>query len=390
MKRIFVASFFSIILMLVPITAIAQQSEIPKFEGDKPIIYITEEQLDLLNAYINLNFEGEEKALAENLRDKIIINLEVDIIQLTEAWEEHGFSKIPKYKLEEAQTVQDLMDLMNEYWFSNIFGNFIKEIINLIKDRLGWLYDFFYNGFSLFFEGLELITDFIEHSFALLVVFIGAVNYILTIPGVIAQALQDLFNLEFDKFVDSIIWLINTFADECIIVLNAAIILVQPFERLMTYLEDVKEYIQWLDNNPWTFPILVQGNVKNIFNRPIKNARITVKGQNVTTDENGDFSFFVEPNPDVESFPPNEFYGMHNCQITVEKNGKVLKETLRALSYSFSNGTVNWNFYLLTARSKAIIHRATIMERFANVLERIQTFLPIFNRRLGRIQAPSI
>ena len=389
MKKILVASFFAIIMMLVPFTTVAQASDVPKSIVEKPQFFITEQQLAYLNFYIEASYEGEDYDQAIAIRDDIITDLEVDLVKLAEAWEEYGYQAIPQEELESVSNVDELTALMEFYWFGNIFGNLITAIIELIKDRLGWLYDLFYDGFSLFFTGISLIIEFISISFVLLVAFVGVVNWILSIPGAISQALKSLFSLDFGTFISIMIELTGAFAGWFIALLNGLINLFEEIQILKNYLVDVRNYILWLQNEPWKDPILVSGTV--IVNlKPLSGATVTCKGQNTTTDSSGSFELMVDPAPDAESFPPNQYFGMHNCQITVEKDGKVLKETLRLLSYSFSSGTIKWSFFMINARSKVTGIRTILLERFANLLERINILSPNIFRRINRINALAI
>ena len=355
MKKVFIACFFAIIMALVPITTVAQTPDVENISQttlEKPQIFITGGQFWALNIYIEANFEGEAYDQAITIRDEIITDLDVDLVKLADAWEEHGYQPIPQEELTSASNVDELNALIQTYWFGNIFGNLITKIIDLIKDRLGWIYDLFNDGFSLFFRGLDLIFEFISISFVLLIAFVGAVNWVLSIPGAISQALKNLFSFDFGAFIDIMIGLTTTFADWLVALLDGLIYLFGEIQILQNYLIDTRDYIEWLDNEPWEDPILVSGTVRLNFLR-LPGATVICRGQNTTTDDYGRFSFSVDPAPSSDSFPPNEYYGMHNCQITVEKNGKVLKQTPKILSYVFSAGKIDWSFFVLKGKSAA-------------------------------------
>ena len=88
MKKILVASFFAIIMMLVPFTTVAQASDVPKSIVEKPQFFITEQQLAYLNFYLEASYEGEDYDQAIAIRDDIITDLEVALVKLAESWEE--------------------------------------------------------------------------------------------------------------------------------------------------------------------------------------------------------------------------------------------------------------------------------------------------------------
>ncbi len=89
--------------------------------------------------------------------------------------------------------------------------------------------------------------------------------------------------------------------------------------------------------------------------------------------------------PDEDSFPEFEYYGMHNCQITVSKDGEVLKQTPTILSYAFSGGEINWPFIIPKAKNIDISFRTILIERLNSMMERFHAFFPYFFRNINII-----
>ena len=92
MKKVLIACFFAIIMLAVPFTAVGQTSNISIVKNvdnlgvEIPEFYLTKEQLKKIDDFIDDNFEGEDKVLAESIRDYIITpDGKVDITKLANA-----------------------------------------------------------------------------------------------------------------------------------------------------------------------------------------------------------------------------------------------------------------------------------------------------------------
>jgi hypothetical protein len=401
MKKELIACFCVIIMLMIPFTA-AQKADISTIKNvttnndELPQIYITFEQLNTLNNFINATFEGEDLELARTIRDNIIqVDLEVDIVELADALITYTFQPIPEDELNSVMTIEELNQLIEQYWnivdgefIKGIFQQLVDKIIELIKDRLGWLNDLINKVYSLIVNGVELVVDIIQPGIlALAVLVVAIINEIISAPKTFAEALRELFQQEYENFVafmSSLIDQIDTIAQNLKTLINQIIdLMTNP--KLQEFLTELTEFITWLECKPWEDPILVKGNIiLNIF-FPLADATITCRGQTGTTDGNGDFEFLVDPNPDEESFPQNEYYGMHNCAITVEKDGIVYKETSKVLSYCFSGGKIEWTFFLIKSRSRDTGFRTVLLERFNTLLERLQNLFLVLFRRISRI-----
>ena len=411
MKRIFIAIFLTIIMLMVPVTTATKIANMPKMKNispanvDPPQFFITLEGLNGLYTYIDINFGDEiNKTEAYELVEKIIrSDLEVDIVQLADASEEYGYQLIPDTELNKVTTKEELNDLLDRYWvkngglIENLFGDLVNKIIELIKGRLGWIYQFFTEGGSLFVEGVNLIVALIQGLKNLEIAkgFVSIVNILISVSiYYFSQSIKDLFNLNIKAFLDTMANLTKAFTDETILLIDwvksTLEAIGEEFQPLVDYLSRVRVFIDWLVNDePWKDQIKVSGVV--LLNAVLlEGATITCRGTSGTTDSDGKFSFYVDPNPDADSFPANEWYGMHSCVITVSKDGSVLKETPSKLSYVFSGGEINWPFFIIKGKTKNTNLRTILIEKLNSILERIHMLLPNFFRIINKIDIYSI
>ena len=367
MKKVFIASFMAIIMLMVPIASVAQTqnvealTEIRTLNTNAPEIVITVEDKVEIDSFIKSHFNIDLQDDAYSIVNTIINpDLQLDPIALADAIIEYGYTPIPEERLTIDMTRSELDQLLEEYWgfvdgafVTNIFGDLINKIIDIIRGRLGWTYTLFTDGVYLFQEGVRLVTDFIELPIAVIVAFIAVVNQILTIPDLVSNLVSLLLSLEFSQFMDTLLAFIDEMGGNFAELIDSARQLFSDFASLATYLGEIQSFITWLTDEPWKGAILVTGLVKKNL-MPLSGATITCRGQTATTDSNGEFSFYVDVVPSDDSLPPNQYYGMHNCAITVSHNGEVLKETRALLSYVFSSGEISWNFNIWKSRSRII------------------------------------
>ena len=202
MKKVFIACFFTILMLLVPITSVAKTSEVSKIKNlrnaalETPEIYLTKSQIRDINNFINKNFQGEEKTQAENIRDFIIepSTGKVDIVKLADSLIEYGYKPIPQEELDLVETKEQLEQLIELFWVLDLFGSLVFFITNIIANRLGWMYDLINGGYNLFSEGIQLTIRILDESIDLVLDFVNEVNLILTIPQVFYEMMQELFN----------------------------------------------------------------------------------------------------------------------------------------------------------------------------------------------------
>lgn len=386
MKKVLIACFFAIIMLMVPFTTIAKtetRSDIKKIcqtNYEIPEFYITSQQRQLLENFIEANYEGEEKTKAYEVFNTIInTDNEIDIIELANAVYEYGLQQIPAVELNNAETIEDLNNLINLYWkAASIFEDLVDEIVQLIKDRLGWLYIFLAEGIALIIEGVELVVDIFNNFFIIALTFVTAINEMIFVPGFFRDLLTELFSLNFEEVDNMITTLTDSFIGEVISLLNGLLELIQN-PVLNDYLSRLIDFLEWIEAEPWTEPILVTGSVKLNF-LSLSGATITCRGQTTTTDSEGKFSFEVDASPDNSSFPPGKYYGMHACVISVSRDGNVLKQSIPVLSYVFSGGKINWPFFVIKSRLKEVSFKELLFERMSILWEKIYNlFSNIFN-----------
>jgi hypothetical protein len=393
MKKVFIASFFAILMLLVPISSVASAPDVTKLKNVynapliTPEIYITESQLKQINRFIEENFEGEDRTKAEGIRDFIIEpnTLKVDIAKLADALVEHGYQPIPQSELDIVQTKAQLQELINLFWVLDLFGSLVFLITSMVANRLGWLYTMINDGYDLFSEGIQLTIRILDQTLDLILDFVNAVNLILTIPQVFSDMMDKLFSQKFDEFLTIVGNFINNFVNDFSALIISLIDVFLFIPEIWNYLKyDIAPFIGWILGAHWKDNIEVQGLIlKNFF--PLKNANITCRGESTTTDSRGVFSFKVDVNPSDDSFPPNEYFGLHNCKIIVEKDGRVIKETSDILSYVFSGGGITWPILIRTSRTKIAGFGNLILERIYTFLYRLYLLMPNFFKIRDRI-----
>jgi hypothetical protein len=392
MKKVFIACFLAIIMLMVPITSSVKTENISTTNDEMPKFYITEDQKVIIDTYIETNFEGEDKEEAINLVNEVIApDYEVYILILADRFQEYTFQEIPDEELsplyelaktQPAQAYAALLGLIEDYWgfkdgqfIENLFRDLINKIVELIQERLGWVYEFLNNAISLFRDGINVIYGFIAPAAVLIYLLaVEVLNDILAIPSLFSEILTELFNGEYNEFIDSIVSFTNDTAGDIVAFIDEIIDFFNN-ENVKAYLRDIQDFIAWLDTNPWEDDIEITGRVTTFLGEPWTGLTITCKGQTTTTDSNGYYSFFVNPSPDEDSLPQNQYYGIHNCQITVTQNGELKKETPKLLSYSFSGGKITWPFLLKKVKSRDTGIRANLFEKINFIFERIQIFL---------------
>lgn len=400
MKKVFIACFLAIIMLMVPITSSVKTENISTTNDEMPKFYITEDQKVIIDTYIETNFEGEDKEEALDLVNGVIApDYEVYILVLADKFQEYTFQEIPDEELSplhdlainhpaEAYTI--LLGLIEDYWgfkdgqfIENLFRDLINKIVELIQERLGWVYEFVNSAISLFRDGINVIYGFIAPAAVLIYLLaVEVLNDILAIPSLFSEILTELFNGEYNEFIDSIVSFTDDTAGDIVAFIDGIIDFFNN-ENVKAYLRDIQDFIAWLDTNPWEDDIEITGRVTTFLGEPWTGLIITCKGQTTTTDSNGYYNFFVNPSPDEDSLPQNQYYGIHNCQITVTQNGELKKETPKLLSYSFSGGKITWPFLLKKVKSRDTGIQADLFEKFNLIFERIQIFL---SNIFGKIQ----
>jgi hypothetical protein len=232
---------------------------------------------------------------------------------------------------------------------------------------------------------VQLTIRILDQSIDLVLDFVDAVNLILTVPQVFSDMMDKLFNEEFDEFLNIFGDFLNEFINDFSAMILSLIDIFLFIPDIWDYLtEDILPFIDWTIGAHWKDNIQVEGIIfKNFL--PLRNANVTCRGIQTITDNRGIFNINVDVEPSEDSFPPNEFYGLHNCKITVEKDGTVIKETSDILSYVFSGGGISWPILIRTPRPKSVGFGNLVFERIHNLLYRFYLLMPNFFKLRDRI-----
>jgi len=402
MKKIIIAIFLAVMLLMVPVSTVCKTANNPVDKNilnndDPPVIYINEQELLVLNQFIDQNFDGELKTQAEEILDSMLsFNQEhrlyiVDVDELADALDIYGFKQpIPDHLLnsQNIQSKAELLDLIDEYWGTSDspFKGLIEKIIDIIKPRLGWMFDLVFYGGTLFINGINLAIDFIEliQNLEIAIIFAIMFNLIVSIPlYYFSQTIRTLFNLDIEGFFEIIEEFTGVFTTEFSELVDFIEAVLEPlgsaFDDIKDYVAQIGDFVDWLTApiKPWQNEITVSGVAKTVLGAPYADVEVTCRGVTVVTDSQGRFEFTVQPSDDAnDSKPENSWYGVHNCVITVSKNGEVKKQTPVIFSYVFSGGEITWPFFILKVRSRDTNLRTIFAERLNLFLQRFQFLFP--------------
>ena len=406
MKKIIIACFFATIMLLLPLTSVSIDTNNMinnPINEEAPIICITKDEHNKLYDYVNRNYEEPNIDEAISIIEEIIniypedINkYQVDMVELTNFLNSsYYYQPIPENELNNVQTSEELNGLIDQYWnFENhIFGELLNKIVDIIKDRLGWVYDLFNKGYILFIDGVNLAKDIIDIMQSLpflnlTIAFVAFVNIIIQVPVIFfTQSIKCLFKLDFTCFSDTISNFTKVFTEELHNSIVDITALLEPFAELFPIISEIVDYIDepngvrdfvdWVVNDdPWEEEIIVSGKA-TLNGSPLSDATVTCRGESTTTDSSGNFQLTVYPsNNSDDSLPKNSWYGVHNCQITVSKDGEDLKQTPKILSYAFSGGAITWTFFVIKSKARNLFFNNPIIQIFKALFEKIQNLNP--------------
>jgi len=403
MKKIIIAFFFAVMLLMVPVSTVGKTVNnssgkcFLNADDESPVIYINGQELFVLNQFIDQNFDGELKTQAEEILDSMLsYNPEhrlylIDVDELADALDVYSFKQpIPDHLLnsQNIQSKAELLDLIDEYWGASDspFKGLIEKIIDIIKPRLGWMFDLVFYGGTLFVNGINLVIDFIGliQKLENAIIFTAMFNLIVSIPlYYFSQTIRTLFNLDIEGFFDIIEEFTGTFTTELGELVDIIEAILEPFgpafDDIKDYVAQISDFVDWLTDpiKPWEGEITVSGVAKTFLGVPYTGAEVTCRGETVMTDSQGRFEFTVQPSDDAnDSKPENSWYGVHNCVITISKDGVVKKQTPIILSYVFSGGEITWPFFIIKVRSRDTNLRTIFAERLNLFLQRFQFLFP--------------
>lgn len=399
MKKVVIASFFAILMLMVPFTSATQtiknsNDKVTSDNNGEIQFYITEKDYKEITNYIEYYIPDDRKAEAYEILDDIttpheIYGYHVDMTILGEKWVEYGFHSIDPDLIANADTLEILEALLRAEWVFDILGEFVNFITSItpIRNRLGWFHRVLNDMYTFCKEGAYIVIDISVNTLQQLQALADVVNFIISVPETLYLAMDDLIKGDGAAFKDKISNLLYEFAQVTIGIIPYAIGLLSAFERIANFLGVLFDFIvDMLTETPWNNKILVQGSVFKNFPEDVT---ITCRGQSTSVSQ-GTFYFSIDVNPDETSIPANEYYGIHDCQITVEQDGEILKQSSKILSYVFSDGSISWIFIIIKGRSRSAGFNTLIMEKIYSFFAWIQLKFPILSRMLFGLDAQPI
>lgn len=330
LKEKFLAVFVTILFLYVPIAQAVSCDEGNKFNENIDNfstfkVKLTEKQVQLLNDFIENLPSIIDKNIAKSIVNQVLSNNEeLDVVRFGKILRAYGYENISHYQ-ETTNIVDDLL-------------NFIMQLIN---ERLGWVYDLLQKTSDIISDTQQLWND------------KSLPKEILNELKLLIEKLRELQNLttfliegKYWQFLKA--WSPGIIIQDITIIIQYIEQLANDFGILMgdiaNFISDTGNFIKWFAEKPWEKPIHIYGRVMKL-TTGLSNVTICCKGIMNVTDDEGYFSFFVNSTPDNHSVPPNIYYGVHQCIIIAEKNGTI-KETPVELSYVFSDGSIYWIFMM--------------------------------------------
>lgn len=329
-KEMSIALFITILFLCMPITQTLSCDDVNKINESVSTassfkVKLTDEQIQSFNDFIENIPSIEDKIIAQGIADQILSDdKEIDIHRFGELLREYGFENISRY-----QETTDIVD------------DVLNFIMQLIIERLGWVYDLLQKTLDLLSDTQRLWND------------KSLPKEIITEMALLIENLKELQNLatlllegNYGQFLKA--WTPGIIIEDITEIIQSIETLANDFGTLTgdiaRFISDTNNFINWLNDKPWEQPIHIYGKVmKSAIG--LSNVTIHCRGITNTTGEEGNFSFFVNSTPDNQSIPPDVYYGIHQCIITAEYNG-ITKETPVEFSYVFSDGGIYWVFLM--------------------------------------------
>jgi hypothetical protein len=147
-KEMSIALFMTILFLCLPITQAVSCDEVNKIYTNVSAVSsfkvkLTEEQLLSFNDFINSLPSVEDQNIAKSIADQILSeDKDIDIDRFGEILREYGFENVSSYQ-ETTDIVDDVL-------------NFIME---LIIERLGWVYDLLQQTSDVLSDAQQLWND---------------------------------------------------------------------------------------------------------------------------------------------------------------------------------------------------------------------------------------
>ncbi len=293
-KELSIALFMTILFVGLPITQAVSFNEVNKMYNTVSAVSsfkvkLTEEQLLSFNDFINSIPSVEDQSIAKSIADQILSDeKDIDIDRFGEILREYGFENVSNY--------QETTDIADDVL------NFIME---LIIERLGWVYDLLEKTTNVLSTTQQLWND------------KSLPKEIITEIGLLIENLNELKNLatlltegKYGQFLRA--WSLGIIIEDIRQILQSIEIIASDFGilagDLFRFIYDTNNFMNWLSGNPWEQPIHVYGKVLES-TKGLSNVTIRCRGITSTTDAEGNFSFFVNSTPDDHSIPPDVYYG---------------------------------------------------------------------------------
>lgn len=297
---------------------------------DPFLIQLSDNHIDLIDTYLSNISNPTSKNKIENMLEEVLSEEnKLNVKNFVNMLEEYGFEKV--YNNEQTTELTD---------------DFFMFLLEMIQDRLGWVYDFYQKTSNIIYDAQNLWNDkdlpkeiideintLIEQlkELQVLLTYLVEKQYIAFLkawsPGIIIQDLTEIITT-----IESLATNIG--------------ILVGDIQR---FIFDVSDFISWFSNEPWKQPIHIYGQVmKGIFG--VANISVSCYGESSITDSEGYFDFYVNCTPTNDSIPPDSYYGLHQYIVSIDHNTEE-KKSPDELSYVFSDGGIYWLFILNNNRS---------------------------------------
>ncbi len=331
MNKLLISIFFIFIIVLAPLSSSVESKFFENNDLNYNSSYVF--KIKLSDESINQIY-----LIITKIEDEIYRNIAVTIINniLTKDGElliNKFFNILSEEGIIGLYEIKDASDVLDDLY---------DYIFQLIIERLGWLNELFDKTSEIIDDARDLWNDRaipreIKNEIKIIIDKLNELESLMTllVEGKYFRFLRDWSPLVFINDVTDIVESISTIAYDLGVL----------FGDIRSFINDISDFISWFSDEPWKDQIYVYGRVmKNMFNGA---SNVTISCMNVTTktDEDGNFSMYITPYPSEVSFPPHEYYGIHQCVILAEKNG-FNKSSIDSLSYVFSGGSIYWFFVL--------------------------------------------
>ena len=294
-------------------------------ESNPFILKLSQKQMSQIEAYLDNISDFDKQSEFQRILDYIIENEdEFNVLKLFEVLKQRDIDQI----FHPSGTTEFTDDL---YMF----------LLNLIEERLGWIYDFFQKTSDIISDTQRLWND-----RGLPKEIINETQNLITTLRHLQSILSPLIEKQYIAFLRE--WSPGVIIQNITTIINS----IQTIARdlgilkgdIQRFIFDVSDFIQWFSDEPWTEPIVVYGQVIMGLNG-LDNVTVQCNGVEVLTDNEGLFEFVVNTTLSDASIPPQSYYGLHQCIIQVNYEDQE-KDSSIPLSYVFSDGAMFWFFVL--------------------------------------------